>query len=126
MAGSQNVLIVEDDGLIAELYRTTLVRDAYHVEIAHDSNAAFELIKSFKPDVIFLDIMLPGMSGIDILKILRTKPEYGCMDKKILLLTNLAQKDMAATAVEYDADGYIIKADVLPTDLNHIIKSLDE
>jgi DNA-binding response OmpR family regulator len=124
MAGLQNVLVVEDDVMIRELYRTTLVRDGFHVEIAGDSHEAFEKLKTFKPDIVLLDIMLPGQSGIDILKELRANPEYHCQDKKILMLTNLAQKNLAESAFKIGADGYIVKADILPSDLKNAIASV--
>lgn len=125
MAGLRNVLIVEDDALIRELYRTTLVEFGYRVEVAGDSKETFAKIPKFHPDVILLDIMLPDQSGLDILKDLRTKPEHHSQDTKVVLLTNLAQKNLADTAIEYGADGYIIKADILPRDLDEIIKSLE-
>lgn len=124
MAGLQNVLVVEDDVMIRELYRTTLVRDGFHVEVAGDSHEVFEKLKNFHPDIIFLDIMLPGQSGIDILKELRTNPTYGCEDKKVLMLTNLAQKNLAESAFQLGADGYVVKADILPNDLKSVILSL--
>ncbi len=125
MAGLQNVLIVEDDVMILELYRTTLVRDGFHVEIASDSHQAYEVLKKYTPDVVLLDIMLPGESGLDILKELRTNPVYNCQQTRILMLTNLAQKGLADNAFELGADGYVVKADILPSDLKKIISSAE-
>lgn len=126
MAGLKNVLIVEDDVMIRELYRSTLVNSQYNVELAGDANELYAKLGNFRPDYIFLDIMLPGVSGLEILKELRTNPTRGCMQTKIVILTNLAQRSVADNAMSSGADGYIIKADILPKDLPDIIASLEE
>ncbi len=126
MAGLKNVLIVEDETMIRDLYRTILVRAGYSVAIAGSSHEAFAVLQKFRADVVLLDIMLPGMSGIDILKELRTNPVHNCQKNIILLLTNLAQQDFNTVALDNNADGYIVKADILPQDLVRILKSLAE
>ena len=126
MAGLKNVLLVEDEAMIRDLYRTILVRAGYKVAVAGNSREAFDALQKFKADVVLLDIMLPGMSGIDILHELRNNPAHNCQRNIILLLTNLAQQDFNDDALNKDADGYIIKADILPQDLIKIIQSLGE
>lgn len=125
MAGLKNVLLVEDETMIRDLYRTVLVRAGYTVAVAGNSHETFAVLQKFKADVVLLDIMLPGMSGIDILQELRTNPIHHCQTNIILLLTNLAQQDFNNDALNSNADGYIIKADILPQDLIKIIQSLD-
>lgn len=125
MAGLKNVLLVEDEAMIRDLYRTVLVRAGYTVAIAGSSRETFTTLQKFKADVVLLDIMLPGMSGIDILQELRTNPVHGCQNNIILLLTNLAQQDFNDDALNSNADGYIVKADILPQDLVKILRSLE-
>lgn len=126
MAGSKKILLVEDDVMIRELYRTTLINSQYIVDVAVNSDEVFRKLQNFKPDVILLDIMLPGLSGLDILKELRTNPAHGCQKTSIIVLTNLAERSVTDSAIETGADGYIIKSDILPADLPIIISSLDE
>ena len=126
MAGSKKILLIEDDVMIRELYRTTLVNSQHIVEMAENSDEVFRKLQSVHPDIILLDVMLPGLSGLDILKELRTNPIHGCQQTKIILLTNLAQRSVTDSAIESGADGYIIKSDILPTDLPVIISSLEE
>ena len=126
MAGSKKILLIEDDVMIRELYKTTLVNSQFSVETAENSDEAYLKLKNFNPDVIFLDVMLPGLSGFDILKELRTNPVHGCQKTFIILLTNLAQRTVTDNAIESGADGYIIKSDILPTDLPKLILSLDD
>lgn len=126
MAGSRNVLVVEDDTSIRNMYKMALANNGFAVEAADSSDELFEKLKSFRPDCIFLDVMLPGMSGLEILKELRTNPAHGCTDAKIVVLTNLAQRSVADNAMDNGADGFVIKADLLPKDLAKIIESLEE
>lgn len=124
MAGSRNVLLIEDEPMLRALYRKALIKNQYTVEEAADAEGAYSKLSDFKPNYIFLDIMLPGKSGLEVLQELRTNPVHGCTDAKIVILTNLAQRSVADNAMEHGADGYIIKADILPTDLPEIIESL--
>lgn len=126
MAGLRNVLLVEDEAMIRDLYRTVLVRAGYTVTIAGNSHETFAALQKTKADVVLLDIMLPGMSGIDILQELRSNPIHNCQKNIILLLTNLAQQDFNDDALNNNADGYIVKADILPQDLVKILQSLEE
>ncbi len=126
MAGLKNVLVVEDEVMIRDLYRSALVNSHYVVEVAGSAEELYAVLRNFHPDCIFLDIMLPGVSGLEILKELRTNPARGCKDAKIVILTNLAQRSVADSATENGADGYIIKADILPKDLPKIISTLEE
>ena len=126
MAGSRNVLVTEDDAMIRQLYQMTLADEGYNVEVADSADEMYGKLENFQPDVVFVDVMLPGTSGLEILKELRTNPELGCMDAKIVVLTNLAQRSVADNAMDNGADGFIIKAEILPKDLPRVIESLYE
>lgn len=126
MAGSKNVLLVEDEPALRDLYQNALMQAGYTVEIAGGAEEAYAKLKGFVPEYVCLDIMLPGKSGLEILHDLRSNPILGCMQAKILVLTNLAQRSVADNAMEHGADGYIIKADILPMELPEILASLDE
>lgn len=126
MDGSKNVLIVEDDVMIRDLYRAALVDAKFTVESAGTAYELYQKLINFHPDYVFLDIMLPDVSGLEILKELRTNAAHRCINVEIVILTNLAQRSVADSAIEAGADGYIIKADILPKDLPKVIESLDE
>ena len=126
MAGLKNVLVVEDDAMIRDLYKMALANADYSVEVADSADELYAKLTRFKPDILFVDVMLPGTSGLEILKELRTNPERNCMNAKIVVLTNLAQRTVADNAMNNGADGYIIKADILPKDLPKVIYSLEE
>jgi CheY-like chemotaxis protein len=126
MDGSKNVLIVEDDVIIRDLYRAALVVAHHTVESAGSATECYQKLLTFQPEFVFLDIMLPGTSGLEILQELRTNPAHRCTDAKIVMLTNLAQSSVVDNAMQHGADGYIIKADILPRDLPKVITSLGE
>ncbi len=126
MAGTKNVLLIEDEPMLRELYRKALT-DAQHViEVAKDADEMYIKLANFQPDVVFLDVMLPGKSGLEILQELRSDPAYNCTEATIVILTNLAQHSVADNAMEHGADGYIIKADMLPIELPEVIKSFEQ
>jgi DNA-binding response OmpR family regulator len=124
MADVRNVLLVEDDVLICELYRNTLVASQYTVETAGSADELYEKLLQFQPDCILLDLMLPGVSGVEILKELRTNPSHGCLTTKIVVLTNLSPNNASDAALTSGADAYVIKAEILPKDLVEIITAL--
>ncbi len=126
MAGLRKILIVEDNVMIRDMYRIALIDKDYVVEIAGDAESTYQKAQEFHPDCILLDIMLPGVSGLEILKELRTNIVHGCSDTKIVILTNLAQRSVTESAIANGADGYVVKVDILPKDLPSVIKSLED
>jgi DNA-binding response OmpR family regulator len=126
VAGLKNILVIEDDPSIREMYRLALSNQQYDVEVADSADEMYAKLKDFKPDCIFLDVMLPNTSGLEILTELRSNEELGCTHAKIVVLTNLAQRSVADNAMENGADGFIIKAEILPKDLAKVIESLEE
>lgn len=112
--------------MIRDLYKMALANAEYTVEVADSADELYSKLARFKPDVMFLDVMLPGTSGLQVLKELRSNPKFDCTDIKIVVLTNLAQRTVADNAMNNGADGYIIKADILPKDLPKVIESLEE
>lgn len=125
MAGLQKILLVEDNPQLQEIYTLTLTAAGYEVAVAGNGPHALQQSMIFKPDLIFLDIMMPGMNGLEVLQALRDKPEYGAQQTKIVLLTNLGHDDRVEDAWQRQADGYVIKAEIRPDELIDVIKSLE-
>jgi DNA-binding response OmpR family regulator len=80
------ILIIEDDPIVAHIYRTRLEREGYEVEIASDGQSGFYRIHEFRPDAVLLDLMLPKMNGVDILKKIRAQPQFA--KTPIIVFTN--------------------------------------
>lgn len=126
MDGLPKILIIEDNPQLREIYTIMLQTAGYTVETAPDGPHGLEQCMQFQPQIIFLDIMMPGMSGLEVLNILREKPEYNGREAKIVLLTNLGHDDRIEEAWQKKADGYVVKADINATDLIDVISSLME
>jgi CheY-like chemotaxis protein len=124
MAGSKTILFVEDDRIISEMYARQLTREGYAVEFAYDGQSGLEMAQTKAYDLILLDIMMPTLSGIDVLHQLRGRDQTGAGATKIIVLTNLAQDATSQEALRSAADGYIIKADVVPSQLAQLVKGI--
>lgn len=125
MAGLQKILLIEDNPQIQEIYSVTLKAQQYDVVVAEDGKSALEKAAEFKPDLVFLDIMMPGMSGLEVLSELREKPEYGCQDAKIVILTNLGHDERVDEAWQEMADGYVVKSEIKTNEIFDVIRSLE-
>ncbi len=126
MAGLPKILLVEDTTSIADIYTQVLIKQGYPLKVAGTVDELLQIVPSYKPDLIFLDIMLPGgQTGLDALKTLRNDPRYGATKTRIVLLTNLGLNDEVQKLWDQYADGYVIKAEIDPHELRDIIQSFD-
>lgn len=126
MAGLQKILLVEDTEQIIDIYSRILEMNGYQFKVARTINELLEIAPEFKPDLIFLDIMLPGdKTGLDALPILRNNEQYGVTKTRIVLLTNLGQSDEVQKMFDAYADGYVIKAEIDPHEIIDIIRSFE-
>ena len=75
---SKKALVVEDDGNIAELLRLYLERDGFEVQCAPDGSEGVAMFRAFHPDIVLLDIMLPGLDGWGVLREIRVQPDRAC------------------------------------------------
>jgi len=101
------VLIIDDEKDIVELIAYNLENEGFSVLKAFDGEAALRMIKSKKPDLAILDLMLPGMSGIDVCKAVRANPEIS--DLPIIMLTAKTDEVDKIIGLELGADDYMTK-----------------
>ncbi|HSX44620.1 MAG TPA: response regulator [Candidatus Saccharimonadales bacterium] len=111
------VLCVEDEHFIGDLYTRALTKAGYQVKNVFDGNAGLQESQTDQYDIILLDIMIPNLTGTEILKILRDPAKTPKLHSKIILTTNLQQDEEHKAETEKLADGYIIKADITPKEL---------
>jgi len=112
----RKILLIEDDYYIGDIYERAFTNGGYQVEKALDGEAGLEKTKSNLYDVILLDIMLPKMNGIDVLRQLRA-PNSSTVQTPIFMTTNLGQDNIIKEAFKIGADGYFIKAQLHPENL---------
>jgi len=120
-----NVLIVEDEESIRLVYAEYLRMEGFEVEEAKDGEEALAKASSFDYDIMLLDIMLPKVDGLEVLKALKTNPELS--SKPIIILTALGRDSIIKKGFELGADGFIIKDEATPEGVKtEILKVLKE
>ena len=101
---AKKVLIVEDDNNIAELLHLYLEKEGFETQVARDGGKGVELFRSFQPDLVLLDIMLPVMDGWSVLKKIRESSK-----SPVIMLTAKGELEDRVTGLESGADDYIVK-----------------
>lgn len=114
------ILLIEDDDLMIKMYQRYFVIEGYTVEVAENGMIGLEKAKTFKPNIILLDIMMPVLNGLQTLEKLKTDPET--KDIKVFMLTNLVNKKDADSAIAKGAIKYFIKSEYEPKQLLEEIK----
>ena len=99
-----NILIVEDDPSIRKLVRVNLVKRGYTVSEAADSHQAIALFQEVPVDLVLLDLLLPGLSGVDVCKWIRARS-----DVPIIVLSARLEEDLKVAALDAGADDYVTK-----------------
>ncbi|HSW99180.1 MAG TPA: response regulator [Candidatus Saccharimonadales bacterium] len=113
---NRRILIVEDEHFITELYVRALTRAGYDVTTEVDGARGLALALTNKFDIILLDLMVPSVTGIDILRRLRG-PDAAPLKAKIVITTNLEERESVRTDIEKQADAYLVKAEITPREL---------
>lgn len=114
------VAIIEDDQAISQMYRIKFEAENYKVETADNGKLGLELIESFKPDIILLDLMMPIMNGDEMLKELR-KTEWG-RNLNVIVLTNMGEQEVPSSIRSLGVKKVIAKADMTPRQVAEVVK----
>ncbi len=118
---SLNILLTEDDPIVAELYRLRLETDGHVVHLAADGVAALEEVDRSRPDLILLDIRMPKLTGVAVLEALRANPEN--TDLPVVMLTNYSDPNLVERCLALGAAGYLVKSRTTPRQLAEWIDS---
>jgi two-component system phosphate regulon response regulator PhoB len=117
----KRILLVEDDDALANVYSTRLQAEGLDVRRVANGEDALASALSYTPDLVLLDVMMPKVSGFDVLDILRNTPET--RNLKIVMLTALSQESDRARAESLGVDDYLIKSQVVIADVVDRIKN---
>ena len=104
---NEKILIIDDEENIAELIKFNLELNGYQTDCAHDGKTGISRIKTCKPDLVLLDIMLPEVDGITILQILRSEDEF--KETPVIMMTAKSQDSDKFIGFESGADDYVTK-----------------
>ena len=121
----KKVLCIEDEHFIGELYTRALDNAGYETTLEVDGVRGLELAQTDQFDIILLDLMVPNLTGIDILRILRDPAKTPHLKAKIVITTNLEQREDVRQDIERQADGYIVKAELTPKEIVEFLKNIN-
>ena len=118
----KKILIVEDDQLIANIYRNRFSREGFQVSIAPDGQAGLDLVRSFHPDVVILDLMLPKLTGVELTKRIRAEPNLEQLP--VIVLSNAYLTSMMQQACKAGATKCLSKANSNPKGVVEVVRTL--
>lgn len=118
---SNKILLVEDDDALASVYQTRLQAEGFDLRRVPNGEDALAAALDYKPDLILLDVMMPKVSGFDVLDILRNTPET--TNVKVVMLTALSQDSDKERAESLGVDDYLVKSQVVIADVVDRIKT---
>lgn len=117
----KKVLIIEDDQIVANIYRNKLTVEGYQVEIALDGEVGLELVKSFRPDAVILDLMLPKITGVELMKRIRAEPDFAKLP--LIVFSNTYLSNMVQEAWKAGATKCLSKANCTPRQVIEVVRS---
>lgn len=115
------IAIVEDDQAISQMYRIKFEAEGYEVETADNGKLGLELVEQMRPDIILLDLMMPEMTGDEVLAKLR-KTDWG-KDTKVIILTNMGEQEAPNIIKTLDVRRFIVKAEMTPRQVAEMVKA---
>ena len=114
------IAIIEDDTVISQMYRMKFEADGFDVQVASNGRTGVEMVKSFAPDAILLDLQMPEMTGDEALKEIRSQP-WGSTTP-VLILTNLGAEESPESLKDLNIHSYIVKAELTPSQVVQRVK----
>ncbi len=115
---NKKILIIEDEPKVSKAYSDHLGRVGYNVSLAHDGEEGLRMIKNNKPDLILLDIIMPVMDGLTMLKLLKADKDKNIANIPVIILSNLDTADSVAEAVASGSTNFLVKS-------NYSLEQLD-
>ncbi|MCX6765719.1 MAG: response regulator [Candidatus Moranbacteria bacterium] len=122
MEKKKTILLVEDDAFVTDIYHTKLEQEGFAIMVAENGMEAIKRLEEQLPDLILLDIIMPYMDGIEVLKKIKEKKEW--KNIPVILLTNLSEKEKVEEGLGIGASDYLIKSHFTPSEVVGKIRSL--
>jgi DNA-binding response OmpR family regulator len=116
----KKILIIEDDQILSNIYRNKLAVEHYQVESANNGESGLALMRSFKPEMILLDLLLPQMSGVDVIKHIRSETDFAKLP--VIVLSNTYLTNVIQDAWKAGATKCLSKATCSPKDIVDIVR----
>jgi DNA-binding response OmpR family regulator len=116
------ILIIEDDKFLRELIVSKLKKENYDIVATVDGEEGIQKVKEEKPDLILLDLILPGIDGFEVLSQIKSDPTISSIP--VIILSNLGQKEDIDKGITLGANNYLIKAHFTPGEIIEKIKTI--
>lgn len=121
MNDKKTILLVEDDSFVSDIYQMKLSKEGFDVVLARNGREALEKLETIVPDMILLDIIMPYVSGLEVLQ--KIKSQENLKKIPVILLTNISEKEKIEEALGIGADDYLIKSHFTPSEVLEKINS---
>ena len=118
---NKKILIVEDDQIVANIYRNKFSVEGYEVEVALDGQAGMEMLHTFRPDAVVLDLMLPKMTGVEFMKHIRAKSDFQKLP--VIVFSNTYLTNMVQEAWKAGATKCLSKANCTPKQVMEVLRT---
>ncbi len=118
---STKIAIIEDDQAISQMYRIKFEAEGYTVETADNGQLGLGLLEKMRPNIVLLDLMMPVMTGEEMLAKLRAT-DWG-KDTKVIILTNRGEQEIPPEVKKLGVTAIILKADMTPRQVAELVKT---
>ena len=109
----KRILVIEDDRLFSDIYAAKFAEEGFDVSFATDGETGRDKLFAEKPDVVLLDIMLPKITGLDLLEQIRKHEDAAIRDVPVIVVTNLSRDQYEGKIKAFGIESYFLKSDVL-------------
>jgi CheY-like chemotaxis protein len=116
------IFLVEDDSVVVQVYRAKFEREGFGVEVAEDGLVAVKMLAAVKPDVVVLDLMMPKLNGVDVLKYIRSTPAL--KETPVIILSNAHMTRLGQEAAAIGVERALLKSSCTPGQLIKVINDL--
>ena len=118
----KTIFLIEDDAVVVKVYGAKFEREGFRVEVAEDGLVAMKKLLLVRPDIVILDLMMPKLNGVDVLKYIRSTPEL--KKTPVIILSNAHMTSLAQEAAAIGAEKALLKSSCTPGQLLEVINSL--
>lgn len=117
-----HIILVEDDELLSEMYQAALISEGFQCSVALDGATGLDLIEHVQPDLVLLDLMLPQLSGDEVL--VKMRQSERAKDTKVIIMTNISETEAPDILKTLSFERYIVKANTTLLEVIEIVKQL--
>jgi CheY-like chemotaxis protein len=118
----KKILIIEDDQIVANVYRNKLTVEGYQTETAPDGETGLKVMRTFQPQLIILDLMLPAISGVDVIKEIRSEPDFAKVP--VIVFSNTYLTNLIQDAWRAGANKCLYKSNCTPKDVIEVVRTM--